>query len=63
MAETTQTATSKPSRRTLRKLGRDKRVKRLRTEAEFRKAYFEAKSKRSTDTKSAFRKKKKGKKA
>ena len=51
------------SRRTIKALGRAKRVARLKTDKEFAKTYFEAKSKRSTDKKSAFRKKKKGKKA
>lgn len=59
-----QAATTTPrSRKTLRKLGRAKRMQKLATNAEFAKTYFEAKSKRSTDKKSAFRKKKKGKKA
>lgn len=51
-----------PSRRTLRKKGRMKRAERLQKDMEFRKGYFEGKSKRSTEKKSAFRKKKKGKK-
>ena len=58
----TQTSTSTKSRKTLRKEGRDKRQKRLAGEPEFRKAYFEAKSKRSNDKKAAFRKSKKSKK-
>jgi len=53
---------TKPSRKTLRKKGRVKRAKRLVAEPEFRKAYFEGKSKRSTEKKAAFRKKKRGKK-
>ena len=59
-----QTTTEKtaPSRRTLRKKGRAKRKARLMTDAEFKKGFFEGKSKRSTEKKSAFRKKKKGKK-
>ncbi len=51
-----------PSRRTLRKKGRMKRAERLKKDPEFKKGYFEGKSKRSTEKKSAFRKKKKGKK-
>jgi hypothetical protein len=42
--------------------GRTKRVLKLKTDKEFAKAYFEAKSKRSNDKKSAFRKKKSKKK-
>ncbi|MBS1964190.1 MAG: hypothetical protein JST04_18400 [Bdellovibrionales bacterium] len=56
------TEKTKPSRRTLRKKGRAKRAKRLVSEPEFRKAYFDGKSKRSVEKKSAFRKKKRGKK-
>lgn len=55
---TTTTASAKPaySRRTLRKAGRQKRATKLRAEAEFRKNYFEGKSKRSNDRKAAYRK-------
>jgi hypothetical protein len=60
MAEAAKTSTK--SRKTLRKEGREKRKKRLQTDAEFKKTYFEGKSKRANDKKSAFRKKKKGKK-
>ena len=63
---TTQTPATKtttaPSRRTLRAAGRKKRVLKLRTDKEFAKTFFAAKSKRSTDKKSAFRKKKAKKK-
>jgi len=52
-----------PSRKTLRKRGRDKRRKKIQSDKEFAKAYFAARSKRSTDKKAAYRKKKKGKKA
>lgn len=52
---------TKPSRRTLRKKGRDARRAKLQAGGDFRKAYFEGKSKRSTEKKAAFRKKKKGK--
>ena len=52
----------KLSRRTLRKLGREKRKQKLKTDKEFAKTYFEARSKRSTEKKSAFRKKKSKKK-
>jgi hypothetical protein len=51
-----------PSRRTLRKKGRAKRIAKLKESPEARKAHFEGKSKRSTEKKAAFRKKKKGKK-
>lgn len=47
---------SKLSRRTLRKLGRQKRAEKIRTDQEFAKAYFGARSKRSADKKLAFRK-------
>ena len=65
MAETTQNSTGttaggpKPpafSRRTLRTMGRKKRNERIQKDKEFAKTYFEAKSKRSADKKSAFRK-------
>jgi hypothetical protein len=52
----------KYSRKTLRKLGRAKRAQRLQADKEFAKGFFEARSKRSTEKKSAFRKKKQGKK-
>lgn len=51
-----------PSRRTLRKKGRAKRAERIQKEPEFRKTFFEGKSKRSTEKKASYRKKKKGKK-
>ncbi len=53
---------TKPSRRTLKKKGRDKRKAKLKTDATYKKALFEGKSKRSTEKKAAFRKKKRGKK-
>ena len=46
----------------LRKKGRDQRNAKLATDKEFAKTYFEAKSKRSTEKKSVFRKKKSKKK-
>lgn len=55
---TTETAKSTPGRRTLRKAGRDKRNAKIATDKAFAKTYFETKSKRATDKKSAFRKKK-----
>jgi hypothetical protein len=62
-AQTTQTTPkAKLGRRTLRKQGRDKRKGKLASDKEFAKTFFEARSKRSTEKKSAFRKKKKGKK-
>ena len=51
-----------PSRRTLRALGRKKRTLKLQNDKEFAKTFFAAKSKRSTDKKAAFRKKKARKK-
>lgn len=64
---TTQTAgttVAKPnySRKTLKKLGRDKRKAKLMTNPEFKKAYFEGKSTRSTAKKATFRKAKTKKK-
>lgn len=50
------------SRRKLRAEGRKKRVAKLKSSKEVAKAYHDAKSKRSTDKKSAFRKKKSKKK-
>jgi hypothetical protein len=61
-AAATPSAKSKLSRRNRRKVGRDKRRAKLQTDKEFAKAYFAARSKRSTDKKAAFRKKKKNKK-
>jgi len=43
------------SRRTLRKKGREARAKRILSDKEFAKAWFEGKSKRSADRKKAFR--------
>ncbi len=60
-ATATSTASAK-SRKTIRKEGREKRIQKLATDADFRKAYFEGKSKRANDKKAAFRKKKKNKK-
>ncbi len=65
MTQNTATATTpkaKLSRATLRTQGRKKRKLKLATDKEFAKTYFAAKSKRSTDKKSAFRKKKARKK-
>ncbi len=47
----------KPSRKKMRAEGRRKRVDRLKKDAPFAKAYFEAKSKRSAEKKSSFRRK------
>lgn len=60
MTTATTTDTKKPNygRKTLKKMGRDKRTAKLKTDKEFAKTYFAAKSKRSTDNKLAFRKKK-----
>ena len=49
-------------RRKLKTAGRKKRTLKLRSDKEYAKTYFEARSKRSTDKKSAFRKKKSRKK-
>lgn len=49
---------TKPGRKTLRKIGRDKRKVKLATNKEVATKYFEAKSKRSADKKTAFRKRK-----
>ena len=59
MAEAEKT---KPSRKTLKKKGRDKRVTKLKTDKEAHKAHHEGKAKRAADKKAAFRKKKRGKK-
>lgn len=61
-AEASAKPAAKLGRRTLRTAGRKKRVAKLKTDKEFAKTYFAAKSKRSTDKKSAFRKKKSKKK-
>ncbi len=58
----TTTPTGPTSRKKLRALGRKKRAQKLSTDREFAKTHFAAKSKRSTDKKSAFRKKKSRKK-
>ncbi len=55
---TTTTEKGKPGRRTLRKLGRDKRQAKIQTDKEFAKAFFAARSKRAADKKVSFRKKK-----
>jgi len=62
MTATATTERTKPSRKTLRKKGRTARAKKLATDKEFHKTFHEAKSKRSTEKKAAFRKKKRGKK-
>jgi hypothetical protein len=65
MATTTTTETTKKpaySKKTLKKQGREKLAKKLATDVEFKKTYFDTKSKRSVEKKAAFRKKKKGKK-
>ncbi len=59
MAETKKTP---PSRKTVKKKGRDARKAKMKTDGEFKKAVFAGKSKRAVDKKAAFRKKKKGKK-
>lgn len=56
------TPKSKLSRTTKKKLGRAKRVAKLKTDPEFKKAFHEAKSKKANEKKASFRKKKKGKK-
>lgn len=63
-AATTATTPAKGAlgRRKLRTEGRKKRALKLKTDKEFAAKYFEAKSKRANDKKSAFRKKKSKKK-
>ena len=61
MAET-KTPKAKLSRKTKKTVGRNTRAEKLKTDKEFAKTYFAAKSKRSIEKKAAFRKKKKGKK-
>ena len=56
------TPKAKLGRKTLRKLGRDKRKAKIQTDKEFAGKFFEAKSKRAADKKTAFRKKKSKKK-
>jgi hypothetical protein len=53
---------ARAARRKARTAGRKKRVLKLRSDKEFAKTYFEGRSKRSNDKKSAFRKKKTRKK-
>ena len=77
MAEATETKTAKApkeklvgaalaakrsARRKAKTAGRTKRTLKLRSDKEFAKAYFEARSKRANDKKAAFRKKKSRKK-
>jgi hypothetical protein len=64
---TTTTATAPATksalgRKTKKKLGRDKKKAKLQADKAFAATYFEAKSKRSIDKKTAFRKKKSAKK-
>lgn len=54
----TETTKAKPGRRTLRKIGREKRKTKIHADKEFAKTYFAAKSKRAVDKKVTFRKKK-----
>ena len=61
MTTTTTTAATpkaKLGRKTIKKIGRDKRKAKIQTDKEFAGKYFAAKSKRSIDKKNAFRKKK-----
>ncbi|MBU6153209.1 MAG: hypothetical protein KGP28_02800 [Bdellovibrionales bacterium] len=62
MTTTTQTPSTSAKknlgRRSLKKLGRDKRKAKLQADKAFSKTYHEAKSKRSIEKKNAFRKKK-----
>jgi hypothetical protein len=48
----------KSTRKKMRTEGRRKRLEKLKNDAPFAKAYFEAKSKRSIEKKSSFRRKK-----
>lgn len=61
-AQTATTPKAKLGRATLRALGRKKRKAKLQADKEFAKTFFEAKSKRNTEKKAAFRKKKARKK-
>jgi hypothetical protein len=53
---------ARATRRRKKTAGRKKRVLKLKTDKEFAKTFFEARSKRSNDKKSTFRKKKSRKK-
>lgn len=53
---------ARATRRRKKAEGRKKRAQKLRSDKEFAKTFFEARSKRSNDKKSAFRKKKSRKK-
>ena len=55
------TPKAKLGRKTKKKLGRDKRKAKISTDKEFAKKFFEGKSKRATDKKTAFNKKKRKK--
>jgi len=61
-AKPTDPAVLTNARRKKKVEGRKKRAQKLKTDKDFAKQYFEGKSKRSTDKKSAFRKKKSRKK-
>ena len=54
----TEKAKTKPGRKTLRKVGRVKRNAKIVADKEFATKYFEGKSKRAADKKTAFRKRK-----
>lgn len=58
----TDPAVLKNTRKKKKTEGRKKRAQKLKTNKEFAKIFFDAKSKRSTDKKAAFRKKKSKKK-
>lgn len=60
--QTLSTPTKELSRDRKKLEGRKKRVLKLKTDPEFAKKYFESKSKRALDKKTAFRKKKRKKK-
>ena len=55
---TAATPKAKLGRRSIKKMGRDKRKAKVQNDKEFAKALFAGKSKRSADKKVAFRKKK-----
>jgi hypothetical protein len=61
-ASKTEEKNPKGLRKHLRKVGRKKRALKLQSDKEFAKTFFAARSKRSTEKKSAFRKKKARKK-
>ena len=60
-AQTATTPKAKLGRRKMKKIGRDKKKLKLHADKEYATKFFEAKSKRASDKKVAFRKKKSAK--